>query len=214
MSRSARAFVLLSVLAILGIAAAVPSVLRVSANVSDAWGVSGWSYRKEITISHTNVDSDLTDFPLLVKISGDTDIGAHARSDGYDLRFTLADGTSLPYEREDFSISGGAATGDFWVKVPTISATADTTIYAYYGKSDATDGQSATSVWDSNFKGVWHAKEATGVNWADSTSNGNTGTNNGVTATTSGQVDGGGSFNGSTSNIGISNGSIPEKWRS
>jgi hypothetical protein len=195
--RQARSRSLLGTLLALSLLVGVVSFVRVlTTRATDSWALSGWGYRKQITISHTNVDSDLTDFPLLVKISGDTDIGAHARSDGYDLRFTLADGTSLPYEREDFSITGGAATGDFWVKVPTISSSADTTIYAFYGKSDASDGSTATAVWDSNFKGVWHLPNGTTLSANDSTSNGNNGTINGATAATTGQVDGAGSFDG------------------
>jgi hypothetical protein len=198
MTHSLRVSTLLSVFAILAIVATATiflSTLRLGANLSDAWEESGWTYRKEITIDNANVDEDLTDFPLLVKITEDTDIGAHARSDGYDLRFTLPDGTSLPYERESWSGGGGsAATGIFWVKVPTITTAADTTIYAYYGKSDATDGQSATSVWDNNFKGVWHLKETgTSPTVNDSTSNANNSTTQTWTPTTSGQIDGAGS---------------------
>ncbi|MHA1290653.1 MAG: DUF2341 domain-containing protein, partial [Candidatus Thorarchaeota archaeon] len=101
--------------------------------------LTGWSYRKKITIDNTNIDSDLSDFPLLVKISSDSDIGDEARSDGYDIRFTSDDGsTLLSYERESWSGGGGSpATAIFWVKVPTISSSSPTDIYIYYGKADA-----------------------------------------------------------------------------
>jgi hypothetical protein len=56
----------------------------------------------------------MTDFPLYVKISADTDIGAHAQADGDDIRFTLADGiTVIPHETESFSTNSGSATGHF-----------------------------------------------------------------------------------------------------
>ncbi|MDD4628373.1 MAG: DUF2341 domain-containing protein [Candidatus Peribacteraceae bacterium] len=137
------------------------------------WGLEGYSYRKEITISHTNVDGTLTDFPLLVKIAADTGIGAHARSDGHDLRFTSATGTLLAYERESFESGSGSGSGIFWVKVPTISSSADTTIYLYYGKSDATDGQDRENAWDSDFRGVWHMGSGVTLSGNDSTSYGN-----------------------------------------
>jgi len=166
---------------------------------------SGWGNYKVVTISAATVDEALTDFPLLLAADDDTGIGAHARADGHDLRVRGEDSeVDLAYEREQWDVSGGATTLRVWCSVPSISAIVDTVVYSIYGKSDASDGQSASSVWDSNFKGVWHAKEATGVNWADSTSNANTGTNNGVTATT-GKVDGAGSFDGGYDYVQTSN---------
>jgi len=167
------------------------------------WEVSGYQYRKTITISHTNVDADLHDFPLLVKFTADADIGSHARSDGHDLRFTSSTGALLSYERESFTVSNGSGSGIFWVKVPSISSSADTTIYAYYGKSDASDGQQATSVWDSNYKGVWHLKEtgngASG-DYKDSTSNANNSINTAQqpAVSTSGKIGNAENFAGTT----------------
>jgi hypothetical protein len=47
----------------------------------------------------------------------------------------------------------------------------------YYGNSCITSStQNASGVWDSNYKGVWHLNQGTGVNAADSTSNANTAT--------------------------------------
>ena len=112
--------------------------------------LSGWSYRKKITIDNTYVDSDLTDFPVLVNFASDADIGANALSSGNDIRFTSSDGTTLlKYEREAFAVSGSAS-GTFWVKVPTVAGSADTEIYLYYGNSGASDGADKNNVWDSN----------------------------------------------------------------
>ena len=184
---------------------------------SGSW-LSGWSYRKAITISHTNVGtSDLSDFPLLVKITTDSDMSS-ALANGNDVRFTSSDGaTLLSYERESWSGgNGSAATGVFWVKVPTISHTADTNIYIYYGNSGASDGQNTTDVWDSNYKGVWHLGSSL---TADSTSNINNGTNSSVTAATDGQIYNGGNFVSSgnisvTNNISVSNFTISTWFKS
>ena len=158
----------------------------------------GFSKRKQITISHASVDSDLTDFPLLVKITNDAEIGAGARSDGHDIRFTDTSGNVLPYERESFSVTDGSATGIFWVKVPQISHSADTTIYAYYGKSNAPDGNDPANVWTNGYAGVWHMDETgTPATWANSTSNSyGTITNFGISATT-GKIGGGAVDDGS-----------------
>ncbi|MCX6812715.1 MAG: DUF2341 domain-containing protein [Candidatus Berkelbacteria bacterium] len=161
-----------------------------------------WSYRKAITISKTNVGSTLTNFPAKIEISADTDIGAHAKSDLTDLRFTSSGGTTiLPAERETGAVTAGSASGIFWVQVPSISSSADTIIYAYYGNSSASAQASPSGVWDSNFKGVWHLKE-TGTNPTvnDSTSNANNSTSQTWTPTSNGQIDGAASMD-ATQNI-------------
>jgi hypothetical protein len=143
--------------------------------------LSGYTHRKKITIDQTKVDADLTDFPVRVNLNADGDIGALCRSDGYDIRFTSSDGTTLlKYERENFSVASSQATGDFWVKVPSVFGSTDTVIYIYYGKSDASDGADPENVWDSNFKMVQHLKDNTTSQVLDSTSNNNDGTKKGA----------------------------------
>ncbi|KKP33149.1 MAG: hypothetical protein A2360_00550 [Candidatus Staskawiczbacteria bacterium RIFOXYB1_FULL_32_11] len=124
----------------------------------------GWNYRNKITISHSNLTSNISNFPLYVKIAetsgASTNIGANALSNGHDIRFTLADKiTTIPFERESFSIVSNNLIADFWVKVPEISSLQDTDIYIYYGKSDAIDTEDTANVWDENYKGVWHLRE-------------------------------------------------------
>jgi hypothetical protein len=100
----------------------------------------------------------LTDFPVLVKLTSANFNFSKARSDGYDIRFTSSDGTTLlKYERERHDATHQVA--EYWVKVPAVSGTVNTDFYIYYGKSDATDGADPTNVWDANFYGVWHKKD-------------------------------------------------------
>jgi len=155
--------------------------------------LAGWSYRKKITIDNTNVGADLTDFPLQVKILSDADIIAHAQEDGDDIRFTSNDGTTLlPYEEEKWSYGSDDY---FWVKTD-VDHDASTDIYVYYGKADAEDGQSATDVWDTNFKGVWHMNNSASPA-LDSTSNNNDGAQSGgVTFDAVGKIDGATRFDG------------------
>lgn len=137
-----------------------------------AWTVDGNTYtkRKTITIQHANVDSTLTDFPLYVQFTGDTDIGAVAQADGDDIRFESSGNVLLNAEKEYFEISGGAASGYFWVKVPSVSTGAGTDIYMYYGDGSASAQSGATSVWDSNFTLVSHLS-GSNYYFADSTAN-------------------------------------------
>ncbi|PIY59684.1 hypothetical protein COY96_00485, partial [Candidatus Wolfebacteria bacterium CG_4_10_14_0_8_um_filter_37_11] len=119
--------------------------------------LSGWSYRKLITIDHTKIDETLTDFPVLVKLTSSNFDFSKALSTGYDIRFTSDNGTTLlKYERERHDQANSLA--EYWVKVPSISNTSPTNFYLYYGKSDAADGADPTNVWDANYKGVWHKK--------------------------------------------------------
>ncbi len=155
-----------------------------SSSVPAAQWLTGRSYRKKITIDHTYVDANLTDFPAYIKVSADVQIGDGAQVDGDDIRFTSSDGiTLLSYEEESWTGGAGAdATANYWVKVPTVFGFANTDIYIYYGNSGAADGQDAVNVWDTNFKGVWHlAETATDEGTAaslyqDSTTNNNDGT--------------------------------------
>jgi hypothetical protein len=163
---------------------------------------SGWTYRKKITIQNANVDADLTDFPVYVKLAADVEIGNSALATGYDIRFTSSDGTTLlKHERESWT--GGAgddATANFWVKVPTVDHDASTDIYIYYNKAGAADGQDPDAVWDANFKGVWHMGEASWsgasgeVKDATTTNNGTAAGN--ATTTASGKIGRGGTLDG------------------
>ncbi|MEE8450357.1 MAG: DUF2341 domain-containing protein [Thermoguttaceae bacterium] len=144
---------------------------------------SAWSHYKPITVQDANVDANLSDFPLLVVLDGDTDIGSRCRTDGHDLRFTLDDGvTALKYERLEFNVAAGSASGKFWVKVPSIAASGGTTLRVYYGNAAASDGEDAVNVW-TNYEAVWHLDD-TGSTAADATGNGHTGTINGTTSVT------------------------------
>lgn len=121
---------------------------------------TAFTYRRRITIKKDYVDAALTNFPLKVSFSGDASIGAACRADGYDVIFTSEDGTTaLKFEREYFNVSGGLATGVFWVKVPTIAVDGTTAVYMYYGDADATDTADPANVWDSDFKVVYHMKD-------------------------------------------------------
>lgn len=131
----------------------------VTVSPSLAWYNSNWQYRKSITIDHTKVpNTDQTDFPVLVNRNSDADLQVNALSTGNDILFTSADGvTKIPYQREYYNSSDGALTA--WVKVPTVSASQNTTIYMYYGNPNASDQQSASTVWDANYAGVYHLTE-------------------------------------------------------
>jgi len=78
----------------------------------------------------------------------------------------------------ELTSSSSVNTAVFWVKIPTISAVADTDFYIYFNKAGDTDGTDRNNVWDSNHKGVWHLQESgngTAGEYKDSTVNANNG---------------------------------------
>jgi len=169
-----------------------------------------WTNRRTITIDHTKVSSIATttysNFPMLFSTTDPqfktvSNGGEVASSSGADILFTASDGlTKLNYERESYSSTTGQLIA--WVQIPTLSATSDTTIYMYYGNSSASDQQNQSATWNSNYLGVWHFPNGTTLSVSDSTGL-NTATNDGATATTTGQIYGGAGFNGSNEYINL-----------
>lgn len=60
-----------------------------------AWYNASWTYRVSVTVQSSQVDADLTDFPVYVDLS-DLPAGFHTnvKSDGGDIRVTKSDGTT------------------------------------------------------------------------------------------------------------------------
>jgi hypothetical protein len=175
------------------------------------WYNASWTYRKPITIDHNKVfgvsSSTINSFPILFSVI-DSDLkytgsgGKMASSTAGDLLFTASDGTTkLDFEVEKYASTTGETVA--WVRVPVLSAVTDTTIYIYFGNNSATNQQNPTGVWDSNFKIVQHLGNGTTLSATDSTSNAVNGTISTPTATT-GFIDGGASFNGSSDVISFS----------
>ena len=97
-----------------------------------AW-LSGWSKRKEITLTGGSSGAQ-TDFQLSLSVTYDSDM----LSDFDDLRFTQSDGTTLIDAWCEVKVDDTSAT--VWVEFPsTPASTVEQTYYMYYGKSAAVD---------------------------------------------------------------------------
>ena len=91
--------ILVVVLALVSSGFLLPSK-QVQASPDPGW-LTGWAERIKITTDQTDIDADLTDFPVLVKLTSTNFDFSKARSDGFDIRFTSSNGTTLlKYERE------------------------------------------------------------------------------------------------------------------
>ena len=144
-----------------------------------AWWNTSWTRRRQITFDNSAQASNLTNFPVMVGLTSSTVDYAQTQDSGQDIRFLDQDNsTLLPYEIETWDETG---TSTIWVKVSQIDASsAADNIWMYYGNTSAADAQSATSVWDSNYKGVWHLGETVTDEGTTATHTDSTNTNNGT----------------------------------
>jgi biopolymer transport protein ExbB len=159
----------------------------------------GYSYAKQITIQSAQVSggADLSNFPVLISFTDanlrtTANSGHVTNSNGYDIIFTTSDClTILSHQIESYT----ATTGQYiaWVRVPTVSASANTVIQMYYGNSSVSSNPSVTGVWDSNYKGVWHFNNSV----SDYTSNASNLTDN-STSNTTGKIGEGRDLNNSS----------------
>lgn len=96
--------------------------------------VQGWGWRVPITIDNTAGANAYTSLEVAVTVDTATPIGAgRMQASGADIRFT--DGTSCLCHTVASGLGTAATT--VWVRVPTVPASASTTIWMYYGNAAA-----------------------------------------------------------------------------
>jgi hypothetical protein len=116
-----------------------------------------------------------------------------------DLVFTsdaLCRSPLAGWEFESYSSTTGQIIA--WVKVPTLSVSTNTLIYACAGNAQATafQGGPTGAAFDSSTKVVYHFPNGTTLTAKDSSANGHDGTLNNAPTAVSGKIGGGASFNG------------------
>jgi len=168
---------------------------------------NGYGSEHVIVIDHTKIpNTDQTNFPFMFNttdpvLKSTANGGQVANPNGYDIIFTSdpAGQHVLDFEMEKYDPVHGQVIA--WVRIPTLSHTADTVLYLFYGNSSITASQqNPAGVWDSNFQAVYHLANVGAGTAADSTLYGNTGTNSGV-ASVPGEIGGGVSFTGPNAQI-------------
>jgi hypothetical protein len=134
----------------------------------------------------------------------DSEVAAHAQTDGDDIVFTDYSGVPLSHEIEEYEGSSGHLIA--WVEIPFLSSTIDTTFYMYYGNSGADNQEDVAGTWDgSNHVMVQHLEEITGPHY-DATGYHND--SNAVVVTdqdADGSVDGADEFDGADDYIRVPN---------
>ncbi|MEM9327916.1 MAG: LamG-like jellyroll fold domain-containing protein, partial [Bacteroidota bacterium] len=130
--------------------------------------IADYSYRKAVTIRSNLVSgsSNLVNFLTFIEITDDNlksrSNGGNVYEDsGYDLLFTLVDGTVLRYERQEYDAAVGSIRA--WVEIPSLSPTADTELYLYYGNCTGLADPSTTAIWSDpgRYRSIHHMEDAT-----------------------------------------------------
>lgn len=132
-------------------------ILCTTTNSAFALSNSGgeeWEYSKEITIWE-NSGITLEDFQVLVELDK-TNFPDNAKSDGSDLRFTLAETEEeLNYFIEEYNDNALKQNAKIWVKVPKIPANQKVELKLHYGNekaSSVSDGDATFDFFD-DFEG-------------------------------------------------------------
>ena len=110
---------------------------------------------KRLTMTCAGVPAgvELTDFPVLVRLSEDLEGFSYAdiRTERLtDILFTDATGERLSHEIETWNPAGESF---IWVKLPRLAK--DATFTMYYGRANALAANDSTDVW-SAYAAVWH----------------------------------------------------------
>jgi hypothetical protein len=127
-----------------------------------------------LEIDSTLIDSTLTNFPILVT----------ADSQNYDMSLLTNDNVYFTDSSDnllDFEIEYNTETERVYhVKIPTIDASTNTIFKLYFNGEGYSNGRNSSSVWDSNYFGVYHLGNTTN----DSSQYSRNGSNFGTTVTT------------------------------
>lgn len=154
----------------------------------DPWFNASWTYRVPVEINSEHVSSTLSSFPVYVDLADlPSDFHTNVKADGCDIRVVESDETTeTAFELVAYASS--TDTGELHFLADSLSSSATSTFYIYYGNSGASCYASSTTygaqnVWTSSYQAVYHLEVLTD----DSTSNTYTLTNSSVTSDT-GQI--------------------------
>ena len=135
-----------------------------------------WKYSKKIYLntagSGADVQEDVYDFPVLIRLDERVFDFSQAKSGGEDIRFVKSDGTPLPYEIERWDSNRSCA--EIWVKVDTVRGDNDLQcIVMLWGNSESESESDGGAVFDTSrgFQGVWHLADEGNTTVMDATYN-------------------------------------------
>ena len=140
-----------------------------SMNPASAAVVDDYLYSKQITIDHTKVAGDESNFPVWVYDTS-ANFADNILASGADIAFFDSTKTTRFNHEAETWVKGTGELG-VWVNVTSVSDSVNTVFYIYYGDSDTGDSvnHNPESVWDGNFAMVQHMYDNTTSDIVDST---------------------------------------------
>lgn len=136
-----------------------------AAQAGDWWN-GDWEYRRQIDLDTTakgaDIQEQLNDIPVLIRLHAGNFNFANAKPDGSDLRFMAEDNeTQLKHQIDSFDAVDEVAL--IWVKAPMIAGAGQSKIYLYYGNEKAVDSQDPAGTFANKYGMVMHLGEAEGA---------------------------------------------------
>jgi|GEM_PF-6237451 len=182
-----------------GAARAFSDESNITYTAKEPAGESGSEKSRMITVDADSVSATCTNFPLLVLLDEDWlettgNGGDVSEADGDDIYFTSdsAGNTVMDFEVVTYDGSEGAGTIEAWVLIPSLSSSADTEIYMWYGDDTQTDSlEDLDGTW-TDYSFVHHMQDSTSSYW---TSGDIVVKNHGTVALGTGKIGGGLDFN-------------------
>lgn len=170
-------------------------------------GPDNTQYKRAITINNTANSNTLTNYQVSITLNTASLIAAgKMRSDCGDIRINDSD-DATPISNYWVENCNNTAT-IIWIKVPSIPASSQKTIYLYYGNSSATPLSSVSNTFIRDIPNVaaaWPMDESSGTSVADTTEDGYNGTATSTTGIVPGKFGNARSFNGTQGYISIAN---------
>ena len=180
--------------------------ITVAAGDSVITSMPGWDFSRKVYLNTTatgaNVSGNVSNFPVLVRLTNSNFDFSRAKTNGDDLRFTTTNGTAIPFEIERWDASLRSA--EIWVKIDTVFGN-DSSHYFYmcWGNPSAASVSNSGAVFDTTEGNisVWHLNLVGAGTVKDATQNHYDGVSFNMTAAASvpGIVGGGQAFDGATS---------------
>ncbi|WP_155325321.1 DUF2341 domain-containing protein [Desulfosarcina ovata] len=136
-------------------------------SAEERWWNEGWQYRRKISFNTTptgaDIQENLSDVPVLVRLHSGNFSFTSARDDGGDIRFVAGDDTTLlKHHIERIDTLDEIAL--IWVKVPRIGGGSDQGfIWMYYGNENALGGQDSGGSFGASQVGAYHLGEVEGL---------------------------------------------------
>ena len=132
-----------------------------------AWWNSNWGYRKLITLNRTQIMGTLTNFPVLINISYDSDLSSHAQIDGDDIAFVDYNDNTTKFNHEIEYYDGLTGRLVAWVNDTNMNTYK---MWMYYGNATVGSQENVAGTWNSDFIVVYHMNN-TDNRLSDATSN-------------------------------------------